>query len=316
MRVYASDSHVVELPAGHRFPMGKYRALRELLLARGVLEGREILDAEPARPELLASVHDAGYVRALLSGSLDRAALRRLGFPWSAAYALRARASVGGTMQAVRAALEDGLAGALAGGTHHAHHDQGAGYCAFNDLAIAARWLLDEAGLERVLVFDVDVHQGDGTAALLAGEPRAFTASLHGARNFPARKATSDLDVPLPDGTRDDEYLDALDQALDEALERARPDLVLVQAGVDPLEADRLGRLALTHAGLRERDRRLLERFTAAGLPVALTLGGGYGEPITATLEAHVGTYDVAKGFERRSAGRTPSRGRDVPTSS
>ncbi|MEM7306560.1 MAG: histone deacetylase [Planctomycetota bacterium] len=304
MRAFASDHFAVELPAGHRFPMGKYRALRELLVARGVLAPHEVVAAEPVSAERLRTVHDPAYVDALLGGSLTRDEVRRLGFPWSPAYAERARASVGGTLQAARAALEDGLAGALAGGTHHAHRDFGAGYCAFNDLAVAARWLLDEAGLERVLIFDVDVHQGDGTAALLADEPRAFTTSLHGARNFPARKATSDLDVPLADGTADTEYLEALDDALDRSLEGARPDAVLVQAGVDPLDADRLGRLSLSLEGLRERDRRVLARFVGAGLPTVLTLGGGYAEPIDGTLAAHVGTYAAAKELERQAATR------------
>lgn len=295
MRVYASDHYTVELPAKHRFPMGKYRALRERLVADGVLRPDEILPAQPVTQEQLETVHDPDYVAALLGGTLERDAVRRLGFPWSEAYAVRARASVGGTLQAAQAALEDGLSGALAGGTHHAHREFGSGYCAFNDLAVAARWLLDEAGLGRVLIFDVDVHQGDGTAALLAHEERAFTASLHGERNFPARKQTSDLDVGLPDGTGDDDYLAALDRALDESLERARPQFVLVQAGVDALEVDRLGRLSLSSAGIRERDRRLLARFRGEGLPVALTLGGGYAEPVEATIEAHVGTYAVAK---------------------
>lgn len=300
MRVFASDHFTVELPAGHRFPMGKYRLLRERLVERGILGPEELRWAEPASESLLASVHEPAYVRALLSGTLEPAAVRRLGFPWTEAYAARARASVGGTFQATRAALEDGLSGALAGGTHHAHRDFGAGYCAFNDLAIAARWLLDEAGLARVLVFDVDVHQGDGTAALLEDEPRAFTTSLHGDRNFPARKQRSDLDVALADGTRDEEYLAALDRALDESLERARPDFVLVQGGVDPLELDRLGRLSLSPEGLRERDRRMLERFLAESLPVCLTLGGGYADPIEPTVDAHVATYEEAKRLESR----------------
>lgn len=299
MRVFASDHFHVELPDGHRFPMGKYRALRERLVERGVLDAAEVLRADPVERRFLDAVHDPAYVTALLEGNLDRDAIRRLGFPWSPEYALRARASVGGTLQATRAALEDGLSGALAGGTHHAFRDFGAGYCAFNDLAVAARWLLDEAGVGRVLVFDVDVHQGDGTAALFAEELRVFTASLHGERNFPARKQASDLDVPLSDGTGDEAYLDALDRALDESLERARPDVVLVQAGVDVLAEDKLGRLALTHAGLRERDRRMLARFVGESLPTVLTLGGGYADPIDATLEAHVGTYVVAREVDR-----------------
>ena len=302
MRAFASDSYTVELPTEHRFPMGKYRTLRERLVERRLLEADQIEVAPTVDPARLEAVHDPGYVRAFLDGSLPRDAVRRLGFPWTPSYARRALASVGGTLQATRAALEDGLAGALAGGTHHAHRDFGAGYCAFNDLAVATHWLLEEAGVERVLIFDVDVHQGDGTAAMLQDEPRAFTCSLHGARNFPARKTVSDLDVPLADGTDDEAYLVALDAALEEALERARPQFVLAQLGVDVLEVDRLGRLALSPAGVRARDRRLLERFRGEGLPVVMTLGGGYAEPIDATVEAHVATWEVALELEARTA--------------
>jgi acetoin utilization deacetylase AcuC-like enzyme len=211
---------------------------------------------------------------------------------------MRSLGSVGSTLGAVEAALEDGVSGSLAGGTHHAYRDFGSGYCVFNDLAVAARRLLDRGSVERVLVFDVDVHQGDGTAAIFAEDPRVFTCSLHGEKNFPSRKQTSDLDVPLPDGTGDDEYLRALDAALDESLERARPELVLYQGGVDVLAVDHLGRLELTAEGVAERDRRALARFRGAGLPVALTLGGGYADPIDASVEAYAGTYRAAIALE------------------
>lgn len=303
MRVFYGDHYEVPLPPGHRFPMGKYRALREALVAGEVVPREDLKAVERVAVSRVEAVHDPAYVRALTEGGLSADAVRRLGFPWSPAYAARALASVGGTLQATRAALTDGLSGHLAGGTHHAYKDFGSGYCAFNDLAIAARWLLDEVGLERVLIFDVDVHQGDGTAALLEDEPRAFTTSIHGARNFPSRKQSSDLDVALADDTTDVVYLEALDRALDESLERARPDFVLVQAGVDPLDVDRLGRLALSHEGLFERDRRLIARFRDNGLPVVLTLGGGYSDPIDATLEAHVNTYRAANAVLQESNG-------------
>ena len=297
MRIAHCDNFPVPLPPEHRFPMGKYGQLRRRLVEEGLVRDAELVAARPASLEDVLAVHDPGYVYGFLDGSLDRRAMQRIGFPWSEELVLRSLASVGATLAALEGALDPagpGLGGALAGGTHHAHRDFGSGYCVFNDLAVAARKALDMGRVERVLVFDVDVHQGDGTATLFADEPRVFTCSLHGARNFPARKAESDLDVPLPDGIGDDAYLSALDGALAQALERARPELVLVQAGVDVLAADRLGRFGLTHAGVRERDRRLLRCFRGAGLPVVLTLGGGYSDPIDASVEAYLGTYREA----------------------
>lgn len=211
---------------------------------------------------------------------------------------MRSLGSVGSTLAAVDAALEDGLSGTLAGGTHHAYRDFGSGYCVFNDLAVAARRVLDRGAVRRVLVFDVDVHQGDGTASIFEEDPRVFTCSIHGERNFPSRKQRSDLDVPLPDDTGDDAYLSALEAALDEAMERSRPDLVLYQGGVDVLAVDRLGRMALSEAGVEERDRRALSRFRRDGLPVALTLGGGYADPVEASVSAYAGTYRVARALE------------------
>lgn len=298
MRAFHSDQIAVPLPPGHRFPMDKYADLRRGLLARGVLREDQLHPAPPAPVEALLAVHSRRWVRAVLDGTLAPQELTRLGFPWSPGLVARSLASVGGTLAAARAALREGLAGNLAGGTHHALHDAGAGWCVFNDLAVATRALLDDGSVARVLVLDLDVHQGDGTAALLAAEPRAFTVSLHGARNFPARKQASDLDVPLPDGTGDEAYLAALRTALDACwAEHARAPfgLLLYQAGVDPLAQDRLGRMALSHAGLRARDRHVLREARAHGLPVALTLGGGYAEPIAASVEAHVGTWIEAR---------------------
>ena len=278
--------------------MGKYAALRARLLEEGVVERGQLVAADPAPLEDVLAVHDADYVHGFLAGTLERRVQQRIGFPWSEAMVMRSLGSVGSTLGAVEAALEDGLSGSLAGGTHHAYRDFGSGYCVFNDLAVAARRLLDRSAVERVLVFDVDVHQGDGTAAIFGDDPRVFTCSLHGEKNFPSRKQTSDLDVPLPDGTGDDEYLGALDAALDESLERSRPDVVLYQGGVDVLAVDHLGRLELTREGVAERDRRALTRFRGAGLPVALTLGGGYADPIDASVEAYAGTYRAAAALE------------------
>lgn len=294
MRVYFCDHFEVVLPPKHRFPMHKYGLLRQRLLSEGLVRESDLIPAQAAPLEDIHAVHDAGYVQGFLSGSLDRKVIQRIGFPWSEAMVMRSLGSVGSTLGAVEAALEDGISGSLAGGTHHAYRDFGSGYCVFNDLAVAARRLLDRGAVRRVLVFDVDVHQGDGTASIFEDDDRVFTCSMHGEKNFPSRKTKSDLDVPLPDGTGDEEYLAHLDRALDESMERARPDLVLYQGGVDVLGDDHLGRLALTQAGVFERDRRAIGRFRGEGLPVALTLGGGYAQPIGASVEAYVGTYRAA----------------------
>ena len=280
--------------------MHKYGLLRERLVAEGIVSAAELLPARAAPLEEIHAVHDAGYVQGFLDGTLDRRVIQRIGFPWSEAMVLRSLGSVGSTLGAVDAAMEDGIAGSLAGGTHHAYRDFGSGYCVFNDLAVAARRLLDRGAVERVLVFDVDVHQGDGTAAIFEDDDRVFTCSVHGSKNFPSRKMTSDLDVPLPDGTGDEEYLAAMSAALEESLERARPDVVLYQGGVDVLAEDHLGRLSLTREGVLERDRVALGRFRGEGLPVALTLGGGYANPIEASVEAYAGTYRVAAELSAR----------------
>lgn len=303
MRVYYADHYEVPLPAGHRFPMEKYALLRAALSARGILQlggadgsgPDELCPAEPAPLAAVALVHTREYLDGVLHGTLPPRLVRGLGFPWSKELVQRSLASVGGTIAAARAALGSGIAGNLAGGTHHAFADRGEGFCVFNDLAIATRLLVQERRVRRVLILDLDVHQGNGTAAILRDDPGAFTCSLHGARNYPFHKEVSHLDVALPDGCGDDEYLAALQPALQEALTRANPDLILYQAGVDPLKGDRLGRLSLTHAGLQERDRRVLSAARERGVPIALTLGGGYADPITATVEAYVGTYAVAK---------------------
>ncbi len=297
MRVWYSDPYAVPLPEAHRFPMGKYRRVRELLLERGVLTEGQLELSQPIEREPLLRVHTAAYVRACFEGTLDEAALRRIGFPWSHELLQRSLASAGGTLSAARWALEHGVAGNLAGGTHHAHADFGSGYCVFNDLAVASAALLDERLVERVLIVDLDVHQGDGTAAIFKTEPCVFTFSMHGAKNFPFRKQVSTRDVELPDGCDDAHYLSLLDEHLPEVFESSAPSLVLYQAGVDALAADKLGRLGMSAAGLAERDRRVLAHFRGRGLPVVLTLGGGYGDPIDLTIDAHLGTYRVAREF-------------------
>jgi len=297
VHIYYSDHHAVPLPPGHRFPMGKYARLRARLVDDAVVPAAWLAPAPLASRDELERVHDADYVAAVIDGRLDERAQRRIGLTWSPAMVTRSLASVGGTLAAARAALRDGLAGNLAGGTHHAHRGFGSGFCVWNDLAVTARWLLAERGVRRVLILDLDVHQGDGTATIFADEPRVFTCSMHGARNFPFHKATSDLDVELPDGADDALVLARLDETLAAVAERFSPDVVLYQAGVDALAADKLGRLGMSAAGLAERDRRVLGHFRSRGLPVVLTLGGGYGDPIDLTIDAHLGTYRVAREF-------------------
>src|SRR5215470_5652947 len=295
VRVFHSDHYVVPLPFGHRFPMAKYRLLREALLASGVLLPGELAPAQPIELDALLLVHTPRWVNAVVENRLTEVELRRLGFPWSPELVLRSLASVGGTCAAAARALGDGIGGNLAGGTHHAFADHGEGYCVFNDIAVSIRVLQARGNIRRALVVDLDVHQGNGTAAVFAGDPDVFTFSMHGEHNFPFRKQRSSLDIGLPDGAGDDVYLDVLTRHLPRVLEAARPDIVYYQAGVDPLAEDTLGRLSLTHAGLEERDIFVLEAARRSGLPVVVTLGGGYSQPLEATLRAHIGTYRAAR---------------------
>ena len=293
-RAFTSDRHDVPLPDDHRFPMRKYRRLRAALVERGILRDEQIRDAAPAPLDDLWLVHDRDYVRRLMAGTLGRRAERRLGFPWSEALVRRARASVAATVHAARCALEDGLSGNLAGGTHHAHVDWGSGYCLFNDVAVAIRVLQRDGLAERALVVDLDVHQGDGTAAIFADDPSVTTFSMHGATNFPFRKARSDLDVALPESTGDEAYLQALADRLPEAFDRTDPDLAVYLAGADVLADDRLGTFELTPAGVRRRDEHVLSTCRQRGLPTTIVMGGGYGDPLSATIEAQCATFDVA----------------------
>jgi acetoin utilization deacetylase AcuC-like enzyme len=293
MRVFHSDQFVLPLPAGHSFPMSKYRLLREAV--ERDLPGIRVLEAWPASDGELALVHAPLYVSAVAEGLLSRAQQREIGFPWSQRMAERARRSVGATIAAARAALAEGLAANLAGGTHHAFADRGSGYCVFNDVAVAARlmqaeWHRSQRRLLRVLVIDLDVHQGNGTAAIFRDDPTLFTLSLHGAKNFPARKEDGDLDVELPDGCGDAEYLAALDTALAEVWRRhgdALPGLVFYVAGADPHEDDRLGRLKLSFDGLAERDRRVFSALRQRRIPVAVAMAGGYGRQVDSTVAVH-----------------------------
>jgi acetoin utilization deacetylase AcuC-like enzyme len=269
-------AYSVPLPAGHRFPMPKFKALHDVLEALELVDPRNRFQPSLAPRSWLELVHTPDYVTHILAQTLPREAERRLGLPVSPALAERSRAACAGTLLAARLAMEHGLACNTAGGSHHAFADAGSGFCVFNDVAVAVAVLLAEGSLSRVLVVDLDVHQGDGTAELFQSDPRVFTLSLHAGSNFPARKKTSDLDVPLPRDLDDRGYLDALDTALPPMLDRFAPDLVFYNAGVDPHRDDRLGHLALTDAGLAARDRRVIELVTRRGLPFVGVIGGGY----------------------------------------
>ena len=295
MKLYYADEFVLPLPPGHRFPMEKYRRLREALMASPGFSPAEFRVPEPASDIQVLRAHDADYLQRVLEGRLDAAEIRRIGFPWSEAMVERSRRSSGATLAACRSALADGCAANLAGGTHHAHRDFGSGFCVFNDAAIAARAMRAEGLAERIAIIDCDVHQGDGTATILADEPECFTFSIHGAKNFPFRKQMSDLDVDLADGTIDQEYLERLAQALEIVFAHARPQLAIYLAGADPYAGDRLGRLSLTMAGLAERDRLVLGSCQDRGVPVAIAMAGGYAQDIGDTVAIHATTIRLAR---------------------
>ena len=295
MRAFHSDHFALPLPPGHSFPMTKYRLLREA--AESTLPGVRVTEAPAARDGELALAHEPAWITAVLEGHTSAAQQREIGFPWSQRMAERARRSVGATIAAARTALFDGegVAANLAGGTHHAYAYKGSGYCVFNDVAVAARLMQAEMHrigkrLLRVLVIDLDVHQGNGTASIFRDDTTVFTLSLHGAKNFPFRKERSSLDVELPDGCNDEHYLDALDQALAQTWREhaaAPPGLAFYLAGADPHEDDRLGRLKLTRDGLAERDRRVLDALRERRIPVALAMAGGYGRDLNTTVAIH-----------------------------
>lgn len=293
MKIYYSDHLSMPLPDGHRFPLPKYALLHQQVRAAR-LPGVELLPAEPAGDEQLLLVHQPEYVNKVLSGGLSDKELRRIGFPWSSGLVTRSRYSVGGTICACRAALQDGCAANLAGGTHHAYPDHGEGYCVFNDVAVAARVMQFEQRVRQVVILDLDVHQGNGTAAIFAGDASVFTFSIHGAKNFPFHKERGDLDIALPDGSDDAVFLAALERSLPRLLQQAQAELAIYIAGADPYAGDRLGRLAMTKAGLRERDRLVFEHCRLHGLPVAVVMGGGYARDVNDVVEIHLQTVRLA----------------------
>lgn len=299
MKAYYSDRFVLPLPDGHRFPMRKYRMLRDAV-ARSVPQV-EFYEAPHTTDGVLALAHHPHYIHRVASGSLSAEEQRAIGFPWSPEMVERSRRSSGATIAACRAAFAEGVAVNLAGGTHHAHADRGEGFCVFNDAAIAARLMQAERRAARVAIVDLDVHQGNGTASILEKDDSVFTLSLHGENNYPFEKARSDLDIALPDGTNDAAYLAHLDGALDTLFARFDPQLIIYLAGADPHEGDRLGRLKLTADGLAQRDRRVLDAARARGLPVAIAMAGGYGRVIEDTVGVHLQTVAIAAGYCQRA---------------
>jgi acetoin utilization deacetylase AcuC-like enzyme len=303
MKIYYSDHLLVPLPHGHRFPMPKYARLHQRVRTAD-FPGVELLPAEPASNEQLLLVHQPEYLDKVIQGGLSDKELRRIGFPWSPELVIRSCCAVGGTICACRAALQDGWAANLAGGTHHAYPDHGEGYCVFNDVAVAARVMQTERRLEKVIIIDLDVHQGNGTAAIFAGDPTVFTFSVHGAKNFPYHKEQSDLDIALPDASDDDAFLAAVKSGAPRAIQQAQADLAIYIAGADPFYDDQLGRLAMTKAGLAERDRIVFELCQSYGLPVAVVMGGGYARDVNDVVDIHLQTMQLAAQISKTASGR------------
>lgn len=294
MKIFYCDHFVLPLPPGHRFPMEKYALLRRCVVTGSLVPPESLLIPKPASDEQLFHAHDLAYVEKVKQGTLTAQEIRRMGFPWSTKLVERSRRSVGGTIGASRVALADGIGVNLAGGTHHAGRDHGEGFCVFNDSVVAARTMQAEGQVRRVIIIDCDVHQGNGTASILADDPGIFTFSIHGEKNFPFRKVPGDLDIGLEDGTSDLAYLDALETGLRQALARAKADFAIYLAGADPYVGDRLGRLAVSMVGLLERDRLVLEFCRRAGIPIAIVMAGGYAQPIADTVAVHFQTVQLA----------------------
>lgn len=299
LHCWTSARYTVALPTNHRFPIAKYALLRDAVLASGLVAPAHLHEPERASVESLRLVHTERYVQAVLSGTLSDAEQRRIGLPWSESLVERSFRAVGGTCEAATAALDLGVTMNLAGGTHHAFPDHGEGFCVFNDAAVAIRSLQRTGRIRRVAVIDLDVHQGNGTHAIFTGDPSVFTFSMHGGRNYPFHKVPASLDVELPDGTGDDAYLGALGEALPRVLSASAPDLAIYLAGADSHQGDRLGRLCLTFDGLARRDVMVLDACREVGIPVAITIAGGYGRNIEDSVRVHLNTVRIASELAR-----------------
>jgi acetoin utilization deacetylase AcuC-like enzyme len=306
MKVFYTPRYYADIGEGHVFPIRKFELVRDRLLGEGTLAPSEIIEPQPASIGDVLLVHTEDYVMRLRAGSLTPRELRRLGLPWSKALVRRAFLATGGTLAAARAALDAGIASNLAGGTHHAFPDHGEGFCVLNDVAVTIRALRRDKLIERAAVVDCDVHQGNGTATIFEGDAGVYTFSVHGAKNYPVFKARSTLDVELPDGTGDEEYLRTLAEHLPRVLAH-RPDIVFYLGGADPYAGDKLGRLSLSIAGLRARDEFVLSACEARGVPVVTVMSGGYAADIKDTVEIHCNTIraakalDAARGVKRNS---------------
>lgn len=294
MDVFYSDHYTLPLPDGHRFPMAKYRMLRDFLIREEIIDIDELKPSPLASEELLCLAHTRDYVESVRDGAIKLETLKRIGFPNGPGLYERSCATVGGALEAAKAALRDSIAGNLAGGTHHAHADRGEGYCVFNDIAVATRYLLLEKLVRRIAIIDLDVHQGNGNSSILFHDPGVFIFSMHGEKNYPFIKVPSHLDIALPDHTDDALYLEKLNEGM-KAVAAFAPDYIFYQMGVDPLKEDKLGKLDLSFEGLMERDEQVLGFAKRRGIPLSLALGGGYAEPIELSVSAYANTYRVAK---------------------
>lgn len=294
MKVFFSDHYTLELPEKHRFPMGKYKQLRDYLLEHKIINPSDLHESPLASNEELQLAHDANYILSMKDGTIKTSIIKKVGFPWSENLYLRSCATVGGALAAARSALSDGIAGNLAGGTHHAHFDSGGGYCVFNDIAVATRWLHKKNPDLKIAVIDLDVHQGDGNSSILKKDKNVFIFSMHGEKNYPFIKVPSHLDIALPNGVEDQEYLDALKSGMN-SIKDFKPNFIFYQMGVDPLCFDALGKMNLSYEGLMARDQIVIEYALNSKIPISLALGGGYAKPIEKSVEAYANTYRIIK---------------------
>ena len=299
MKLFYTDHFELPLPPGHRFPMSKYRCLRDRIVSDPFFDQDVLLVPSAATIEQLCLAHDRDYVQRVIDGKLSPSEIKRIGFPWSPAMVERSRRSSGATLAAARHALTDGVAINLAGGTHHAMRNAGEGFCVFNDAGVAILTLIAEAQIERAVVIDCDVHQGNGTAQIFADVENVFAFSIHGEKNFPLRKYPSDLDIDMPDGTTDAPYLDALERALEQVFQNGPFDLAIYLAGADPFENDRLGRLKLTKSGLANRDRFVLAELSKRSIPAAIAMAGGYAHRVEDIVDIHLQTVRTASEWSR-----------------
>lgn len=294
LKIFHSDRFVPQLPAGHRFPIQKYQLIREQLLYEGTVQADQLEESRPLPDQYALLVHQETYWQRFISLELTPREARKMGFPQSAALVDRSRRSSNGTFEAAKHALQYGIGLNIAGGTHHAYADHGEGFCLLNDIAISASWLLQTGQIKQALVIDLDVHQGNGTAAIFANEPRVYTFSVHGKDNYPLRKEQSDLDIGLPTGTTDSEYLATIRREVPRLIDKVRPALIYYQSGVDVLATDKLGKLSLSRRGCQERDRLVMEACQQADVPLAVAIGGGYSARLADTVEAHANTFRTA----------------------